>query len=275
MWEPQFSVFPDNSLRNRRNAPLGAAVLIFIFCSLKLEKIDGRISKSLRNKLHSLDLMEIVLLLEAVCCLLLVLQQGETLWLWNSVKIIELLADFSILSIAFEFVQWRLDERATISVRILRDRTFLSESLFLALSSSSSYVISLSSCQFFCMVRSLIHTTEIILSFISLSSRSSFFDHTKRSSISDADSTSDDRLDYYKCSDNENWALCRLSKSMYLEYELTLKYRRSRSSWLSNWLVLWKQICLSLWVWTRERFYELSLWCWLNETLIWERTLLT
>jgi len=222
------------SAKEPQKRPLGAAVLILIFCSLKLEKTDGRIPKSLRNKLHSLDPMGIVLLLGAVCCLLLVLQQGGTLWPWNSAKIIGLLAGFSILSIAFGFVQWRLGERATIPVRILRDRTFLSGSLFLALSSSSSYVVRLSSCQFSCMVRSLIHTTEIILSSISLPSRSRFFGHTKRSPISGAGPTSDDRLDYYKCSDNENWALCRLSKSMYLGYGLTLEYRRSRSSWLGN-----------------------------------------
>lgn len=200
----QFSVFPDNPLRNRRNAPLGVSVLILIFCSLKLEKTDGQIPNSLRNKLHSLDPMGIGLLLGAVCCLLLVLQQGGTLWPWNSAKIIGLLAGFSILSIAFGFVQRRLGERATISVRILRDRTVLSGSLFLALSSSSSCVVSLSSCQFSCMVRSLIHTTDIMLSPISLPSRSRFFGHTKRSPISGAGPTSDDRLDYYKCSDNEN-----------------------------------------------------------------------
>lgn len=157
-------------------------------CSPNLEKTDGQIPKSLRNKQHLLDPMGIDLLFGAVCCLLLVLQQGGTLWPWNSAKIIGLLAGLSILSIAFGFVQRRLDERATIPVRILRDRTVLSESLLVALSSSSNCVVSLSSCQFSCMVQSLIQTTEIILSFVSLPSRSRFLGHTKQSPMSGAGS---------------------------------------------------------------------------------------
>ncbi len=39
-------------------------------------------------------------------------------------------------------MQWKLGERATIPLRLLKDRTVLAGSLFLALSDASSYVVS-------------------------------------------------------------------------------------------------------------------------------------
>ena len=47
-----------------------------------------------------------------------------------------------MLSLAFGVLQWKLGEKATIPIRLLRDRTVLTGSLFLALSSASSYVVS-------------------------------------------------------------------------------------------------------------------------------------
>lgn len=89
-----------------------------------------------------MDPMGIILLLGAVYCLLLVLQQGGVVWPWKSAKIIGLLMAFAILCVLFGILQWWLGENAMIPFRILRDRTVLTGSLFLALGNSSSYVVS-------------------------------------------------------------------------------------------------------------------------------------
>jgi len=127
-----------------RNLPLGAAILILVLLSFKLRSIDTPSQRlDLRTKLHSMDPLGILFLLGAVCSLLLVLKQGGNAWHWKSGKVIGLLVTFVTLFALFGAVQWKLGERATIPLRLLRDRTVLSGSLFLAISNTSSYVVSL------------------------------------------------------------------------------------------------------------------------------------
>lgn len=90
-----------------------------------------------------MDPLGITILLGAVCSLLLVLQKGGTDWHWSSGKVIGLLLTSIILFAVFGVVQWKLGERATIPLRLLKDRTVLTGSLLLALSHASSYVVSL------------------------------------------------------------------------------------------------------------------------------------
>ena len=90
-----------------------------------------------------MDPLGIIILLGAVCSLLLVLQKGGTDWRWNSGKVIGLLLTSITLSVVFGVVQWKLGERATVPLRLLKDRTVLTGSLLLALSHASSYVASL------------------------------------------------------------------------------------------------------------------------------------
>lgn len=89
-----------------------------------------------------MDPLGITLLLGAVCSLLLVLQEGGTGWRWSSAKVIGLLITSFTLFALFGVMQWKLGERATIPLRLLRDRTVLTGSLLLALSNASSYVVS-------------------------------------------------------------------------------------------------------------------------------------
>lgn len=88
-----------------------------------------------------MDPLGIILLLAAVSCLFLVLQQGGSAWPWKSGKVIGLLFSFAVILSLFGIVQWKLGDDATVPLRLLKDRTILLGSLFLALSNASSYVV--------------------------------------------------------------------------------------------------------------------------------------
>ena len=64
-----------------------------------------------------------VLLLGAVCCLFLALQWGGNNYSWHSSRVIGLLVGFCLLLVAFCVLQWWLADKATIPLRILRQRT--------------------------------------------------------------------------------------------------------------------------------------------------------
>ncbi len=128
---------------NARNVPLGAVILILVVLTLKIRSTDTS-SRNLKasTKFYDLDPLGVLLLLGAVCSLFVVLQQGGVIWPWTSAKVIGLLFVFAILLALFGIVQWKVGERATIPLRLLKNRTVLTGSLFLALSNASSYVVS-------------------------------------------------------------------------------------------------------------------------------------
>jgi uncharacterized membrane protein len=95
------------------------------------------------EKLKRLDPLGIILLLGAVSCLFLALQWGGSRFLWNSSRIIGLLIGFGLLAILFCVLQWWLAEKATIPLRILRQRTVLYGALSLFFISMSSNIVSL------------------------------------------------------------------------------------------------------------------------------------
>lgn len=125
-----------------RNLPAGAAIMLMVLLSFKLTNYDKASRRlKLRAKLYSMDPLGILLLLAAVSCLFLVLQQGGNAWPWKSGKVIGLLFSFAVLLSLFGVVQFKLGDGATIPLRLLKDRTILLGSLFLALSNASSYVV--------------------------------------------------------------------------------------------------------------------------------------
>jgi len=120
---------------------MGAVILFLVLSSFKLQSTNTSMrTLSLGDKLQRMDPVGIILLLGAVSCLLLILQQGGNAWAWNSANVIGLLVAFIVLCMMFGAWQWKLGETATIPLRLLRNRTVLTGSLFLAMSNSSSYV---------------------------------------------------------------------------------------------------------------------------------------
>ena len=123
------------------NLPCGAATLLLVFLSFNLRVRNVKNKLAFSDKAKSMDPIGVLLLLGAVCCLLLVLQEGGTSWPWKTGKTIGLLVVSIVLLVVFGLVQSALGDRATVPLRILKDRTVLAGSLFLAISNASSYVV--------------------------------------------------------------------------------------------------------------------------------------
>ena len=116
-------------------------VLVLFFLHIRGDDPSTR-QLPLRAKLQRLDFGGIVLLIGAVCCLFIALQQGGTTVPWRSARIIGLFIGFGLISIVFGFLQWKLRERATIPVRFLRQKTVVFGSLFLFFDNMSNYIVS-------------------------------------------------------------------------------------------------------------------------------------
>ncbi|KAL8866857.1 MAG: hypothetical protein Q9174_006038 [Haloplaca sp. 1 TL-2023] len=92
------------------------------------------------EKLKQLDLLGVILLLASVSCLFLALQWGGSDFPWSSGRIIGLMIGFGTLFIAFAVLQWQLQDKATIPLRIARQRTVLFGASALFLISMSSNI---------------------------------------------------------------------------------------------------------------------------------------
>lgn len=114
--------------------------LAFLGLRLKIKKDPIRDLTAL-EQLKYLDPAGIILLLGAVSCLFLALQWGGSRFSWSSIRIIGLLIGFGTLFITFGVLQWRLAEKATIPLRILRQRTVLFGALTLFFISMSSNIV--------------------------------------------------------------------------------------------------------------------------------------
>ncbi|KAL8698458.1 MAG: hypothetical protein Q9224_001844 [Gallowayella concinna] len=122
------------------NLPIGAAIFLLVLFGLKVKSTKENMGKlSAMEKLKQLDLLGVVLLLSSVSCLFLALQWAGSSFSWSSSKIIGLMTGFGTLLITFGLLQWRLQERATIPLRIVRQRTVLfgaSALFFISMSSN-------------------------------------------------------------------------------------------------------------------------------------------
>ena len=153
--------------KRRSNLPIGALVFCLVFLSFrfKVKKNQMRDMPAM-EKLKTFDFAGIVLLLGAVSCLFLALQWGGNKFSWSSTRIICLLVGFGLLLIAFGLLQWRLKERATIPLRILRGRTVLFGSLALFSINMSSNIVRLTLLLLIVPVQLLTERLETLLSSI-------------------------------------------------------------------------------------------------------------
>ena len=115
--------------------------LVVLGLRLKIKR-DPMTKLPTTEKLKYLDPFGIILLLGAVCCLFLALQWGGSRYPWHSSKVIGLMLGFGFLIIIFGILQWQLGGKATIPLRILRQRTVFSGALALFFISMSSNIVS-------------------------------------------------------------------------------------------------------------------------------------
>ncbi|KAL8755570.1 MAG: hypothetical protein Q9184_004761 [Pyrenodesmia sp. 2 TL-2023] len=122
------------------NLPIGAAIFFLVVLGLNVKvKKNAMRDLSAAEKFKSLDPPGIILLLSSVTCLFLALQWAGSSFPWSSGRIIGLMIGFGTLSVAFSLLQWWLREKATIPLRILKQRTVLfgtSALFFISMSSN-------------------------------------------------------------------------------------------------------------------------------------------
>lgn len=87
-----------------------------------------------------MDLIGAVFLIGAVICLLLALQWGGTTYPWGDSKVWGNFLGFGLLTIIFIGVQMKQKERATIPLRILKQRTVAASAITLTCLSMGLYV---------------------------------------------------------------------------------------------------------------------------------------
>ncbi|KAK5939819.1 hypothetical protein PMZ80_008201 [Knufia obscura] len=85
-----------------------------------------------REKLKRLDLLGTVVVIPAITCLLIGLQWGGIKYGWRDARIIAVFVMFAVLGVAFGYSQYRLGERATVPLRILKQRSILAAMWFAA-----------------------------------------------------------------------------------------------------------------------------------------------
>lgn len=84
----------------------------------------------------------IVLIIAAVCCLLLALHWGGNSLSWGSTRVIGLFVGFGLLTIAFGLVQWRMGDKATVPLRLLRQSSIFMGACYLFFLEMAIYVVS-------------------------------------------------------------------------------------------------------------------------------------
>jgi Fungal trichothecene efflux pump (TRI12) len=125
-----------------RNVPIGGVACAIILIFLQLHgagKENRRLPFS--AKLQHLDFGGAVTLIAGVACLLIALQWGGHKMPWRSAKVIGLFISSGLLVILFGLIQWRRGERATIPLRIIRQRSILFGCIYVALLDMAAYAV--------------------------------------------------------------------------------------------------------------------------------------
>ncbi|KAK2024577.1 major facilitator superfamily transporter [Colletotrichum zoysiae] len=111
------------------NLPVGAATVLVIVLFFP-DPVRFIPQGTWRTRLVQMDPLGNLLFMPSVVCLLLALHWGGIVCPWSSARIIVLFLAFSIGMLAFQYLQYRGKENATIPPRIFKKRTVWSSSLF-------------------------------------------------------------------------------------------------------------------------------------------------
>lgn len=110
------------------NLPLGAVT--FLALLFFLEEIKPAENLPLKKKLAQLDLLGNAIFVPSITCLFLALGWAGTRNAWNSPTIIVLFATFILLLVGYAFVQRQKQDGATLSPRLLRNRSVIAGFVF-------------------------------------------------------------------------------------------------------------------------------------------------
>lgn len=183
--------------------------MVLIFIRLKGVENESR-RLPVKTKLRHMDGLGAVTLISAVTCLLLALQWGGHTIPWSSSRIIGLFVGFGCLTIFFGLLQWKLGEKATIPLRILKQRSVLMGCFFIAFLDMTAYTVGL-------INRKILHQDSMadyfgvcILSFFLLPRRTGGFSHNKRCPIHAVSYTANSGNHCFWCHCHQVRLLCRI-----------------------------------------------------------------
>lgn len=95
-----------------------------------------------------MDLFGALILISAICCLLLALQWGGSTLPWKSSTVIGLFLGFGLLISLFVLIEWKLEEKATVPLRFLKQRSLSMSAFFGFLLYASNYIVGFRYCHF-------------------------------------------------------------------------------------------------------------------------------
>ncbi|KAE9578289.1 Efflux pump [Colletotrichum fructicola] len=122
------------------NLPLGAVTAVMVMLFVKPPKKTGE-TKAIGPLLKSMDPLGNALLMPLMVCFLLALQWGGTVYAWSNWRIILCLCLFGVLLIVWLYVQYRRGDEATLPVRLMRQRSVASGTLFMLGTNGTVFVI--------------------------------------------------------------------------------------------------------------------------------------
>ncbi|MCJ1245267.1 hypothetical protein MMC30_002470 [Trapelia coarctata] len=122
------------------NLPIGALSAVVIAAFFQTPEAAKPVSASFREKILQIDILGILTIIAAVICYLLALQRAGISDTWNSSVVVGLLVGFVLLFAVFCVLQWRLNERAMVVPRLLKDRTIWAGMAFIFFLASCSWL---------------------------------------------------------------------------------------------------------------------------------------
>ncbi|KAI1810496.1 MFS general substrate transporter [Poronia punctata] len=112
------------------NLPIGAITIIVIALFFPDPVLKKPADETFTQRLMRFDPIGTLIFIPAIVSLLLALQWGGTKYPWNSGRIIALFVVFGVLLLAFLFIQWRQQDKATVPPRIISNRSVLSSAWY-------------------------------------------------------------------------------------------------------------------------------------------------
>ena len=107
----------------RINLPVGSTTFLIILVFFSTPKHAVPANGAAKRRWYAFDFPGMVLLVGALICFCLALQNGGLTTAWNSNTSIGLLFGFGTMTIAFAIIEWRQGERALLVGRIVKRRS--------------------------------------------------------------------------------------------------------------------------------------------------------
>lgn len=121
------------------NLPIGGAAIVILLIFFKTPPHSRHGHAKLKEIPLLFDLGGTVLVLAAMTCLLLALQDGGVTKPWSNGQPIGLLVGFVLITILFVFLEWKQGDRAMVVFRIIKRRTIWTLAIFSVCAQASGF----------------------------------------------------------------------------------------------------------------------------------------